>query len=91
MQAAQQKRFRAALKAFEHLAAVPSNAAVGALARYQIGYCYLALQQKQHALAAFQNPMAAMSPSARAQGANIRSCAMPTALTPTRPACSRRW
>ncbi|MCS6862729.1 MAG: cysteine peptidase family C39 domain-containing protein [Abditibacteriales bacterium] len=55
MQLAQQKRFRAALKSFEHLAAAPPNAAVGALAQYQIGYCYLALNQPEKARAAFKN------------------------------------
>ena len=54
MQAAQQKRFHDALKAFEQLAAAPPNATVGALAQYQIGYCYLALKQKQNALTAFE-------------------------------------
>jgi tetratricopeptide (TPR) repeat protein len=54
MQAAQQKRFRDALKAFAHLAAAPPNPEVGTLAQYQIGYCYLALKQQQHALAAFE-------------------------------------
>ncbi|MDW8367135.1 MAG: cysteine peptidase family C39 domain-containing protein, partial [Abditibacteriales bacterium] len=46
---------RAALKSFEHLAAAPPNAAVGALAQYQIGYCYLALNQPEKARAAFKN------------------------------------
>ncbi len=54
MQAAQQKRYHDALKSFEQLATAQPDSAVGALAHYQIGYCYLALKQKQNALTAFE-------------------------------------
>ncbi len=54
MQAAQQKRYHDALNSFERLATAQPDSAVGALAHYQIGYCYLALKQKQHALTAFE-------------------------------------
>jgi YD repeat-containing protein len=54
MQMAQQKRYHDALKSFRQIAAAQSHADVGTLAQYQIGYCYLALNQKQKARAAFQ-------------------------------------
>ncbi len=54
MQAAQQKHYRQALKSFEQLAAAQPDSDVGALAHYQIGYCYLALKQPKQALTAFQ-------------------------------------
>jgi hypothetical protein len=54
MHKAQQRRYKDALSSFQHLAASASDANVRALALYQVGFCYLALNQKSPARAALQ-------------------------------------
>jgi tetratricopeptide (TPR) repeat protein len=88
MQMAQQKRYHDALKSFQQIAAAQSHADVGTLAHYQLGYCYLALKQKQQALAAFQrfvqfHPNTPLTAPAQAKIRQLTHAPTPHALPST--------